>query len=925
MTDLLELKRAAAGRWPEILSRLGGVDERVLDGKHHPCPRCHGKDRFRLLDQTVGAIFCNGCFSEKNGDGFAALQWALGCEFPEAKRMVEDYLGVVPPAANGHPLNGKHKVDPLEQVAWIEDDDQLDSAITVWCLAKRGLEPEAVKRYEPRLCRWPRSGSNAETCLAFLGRCSVLGDVRAVLLYRPNGSEFSASGPLGARKSHLVKGSQESWLWPGNVDDLAASKTIAKCEGLPDAIALASVMSSNWLPVTNACGARSTRKLDYAFAANRSAFIFADADVPGVEGAELHAAQFRDAGAYNVRVVVPPFEISPDHGKDLRDWLNEGHAADDVMTLANAAREAVHQDAPCLEHDPSEPPIDDDEESDWPEANPISTGSKSWEQRYQEGVSKHGTGLNSGQRIAVAREAEARRLPSRAPLRYRAFPVQVFPRAVRRFIKAAAKAVRVDAALVAQPTLAVLSTAIGNTVRFSPKGRWCEPAAVWPIVLAESGTGKSPAASIALNILHKIQSNNFRKHDAEMASYQQKLLEYKVAESAWTRSGAKKGEPPPEKPEEPACPRLVVSDTTMERFAGILNENPRGVMLWRDELSAFLKSFDQYKSGKGGDLGHWLSIWSAESILVDRKVVGKRPIHVRSAFASVHGGVQPDIWARLLKNGEFVEAGLVARFLAAMPPRRSQRWSDDDVDDHVLGAMVQVVENLLSIRMEFDEFEDPKPRILRLTPDAKRHFVAWHDQLVEEQEELAGNLAAFYSKLKGAAIRLAGIIQLARWACGEDGAGADRVVDLQAIEAGCALASWYAYEARRIDACLRETPEERDQRLLIEKLEFLGGRVAVRDLCRATNRLKGKVALAEHELKILERLRIGRFEVKPAGPKGGHPLREFVLFPQERGDTTSENDEGNEVEVVAPVVGGPESQGTVISQEGGVDWVDMTV
>lgn len=70
-SDLAELKRAASGRWPEILCRLGGIDERLLDGKHHPCPRCQGKDRFRLLDEADGAVFCNGqgiaASAEKNG------------------------------------------------------------------------------------------------------------------------------------------------------------------------------------------------------------------------------------------------------------------------------------------------------------------------------------------------------------------------------------------------------------------------------------------------------------------------------------------------------------------------------------------------------------------------------------------------------------------------------------------------------------------------------------------------------------------------------------------------------------------------------------------------------------------------------------------------------------------------------------------
>ena len=48
--DVAALKQQAAGRWPELLTALGGVGAELLDGKNHSCPKCGGKDRFRLID-----------------------------------------------------------------------------------------------------------------------------------------------------------------------------------------------------------------------------------------------------------------------------------------------------------------------------------------------------------------------------------------------------------------------------------------------------------------------------------------------------------------------------------------------------------------------------------------------------------------------------------------------------------------------------------------------------------------------------------------------------------------------------------------------------------------------------------------------------------------------------------------------------------
>jgi len=88
------VKQAAQGRWPEILSALGGIEPGLLDGKHHPCPKCGGRDRFRLIDPEAGALYCNQCFHEGNGDGLAALQWLCGWSFSESLEQVAQYLGL---------------------------------------------------------------------------------------------------------------------------------------------------------------------------------------------------------------------------------------------------------------------------------------------------------------------------------------------------------------------------------------------------------------------------------------------------------------------------------------------------------------------------------------------------------------------------------------------------------------------------------------------------------------------------------------------------------------------------------------------------------------------------------------------------------------------------------------------------------------
>lgn len=104
--DLDALKRDAVGRWPEILSALGGIESSILDGQHHPCPKCGGTDRFRMIDIEAGALYCSQCFNERNGDGLAALQWLTGSTFKRVVRLLADHLG----HSGRHRRNGNGKV-----------------------------------------------------------------------------------------------------------------------------------------------------------------------------------------------------------------------------------------------------------------------------------------------------------------------------------------------------------------------------------------------------------------------------------------------------------------------------------------------------------------------------------------------------------------------------------------------------------------------------------------------------------------------------------------------------------------------------------------------------------------------------------------------------------------------------------------------
>jgi len=88
-----ELKDQTKGRWKEILTGLG-VDQKLLNGYHQPCPFCGGVDRFRFTNhEGEGFYYCNQCGS---GTAFHLAAQVLNKDYGEVCKMIEVLLGSGP-------------------------------------------------------------------------------------------------------------------------------------------------------------------------------------------------------------------------------------------------------------------------------------------------------------------------------------------------------------------------------------------------------------------------------------------------------------------------------------------------------------------------------------------------------------------------------------------------------------------------------------------------------------------------------------------------------------------------------------------------------------------------------------------------------------------------------------------------------------
>lgn len=336
---------------------------------------------------------------------------------------------------------------------------------------------------------------------------------------------------------------------------------------------------------------------------------------------------------------------------------------------------------------------------------------------------------------------------------YVPFPTNLLPPVPRAYVEATAAAMNCDPSYSALPVLAAVGAAIGSSHVVSPKKRWKEPPYIWALAIGKSGAIKSPPYRDVEEMAEDI-------NDALEAEYEAALEAHKAALEEWTakvKEFKDGGDDSGPKPKPPVKRSFVKGDVTIEALIGTLKDNPRGLLIGQDELSAWISSFVKY-AGKSGtsDLPRWLQLHHAGSINYTRKTgdLDKREVRVRGVGVSVSGTIQPKILSRVL-NEEFRASGFLARLLLAMPPWRKRQWTESEIDEATRSEFASLLEELHRLPPAAWPDGRPCPHLVKLSPGAKLQFVAFYNSNGAALESADEDMSAVMSKLEGYALRFA--------------------------------------------------------------------------------------------------------------------------------------------------------------------------
>ncbi len=447
---------------------------------------------------------------------------------------------------------------------------------------------------------------------------------------------------------------------------------------------------------------------------------------------------------------------------------------------------------------------------------------------------------------------------------YQSFPIEALPHPLGDFVRGNATAMGCDASYLAMPLLSALAAAIGNTHVVILKSGWAEPAILWTGVVGKSGSLKTPAQKAVLRPI--------RLREQALIQEWRRALEGYNSEKA--RNDALPKKQRGTGPLPPTCVRLTVADVTVEALALRLQENPRGLLVVRDELAALFGGFNAYKArGAGADEAHWLSLHSGEPLLKDRAKDGGTFIHVPKANVSITGGIQPGALMHCL-TPYYMRNGMAARWLLAMPPWRAKRWTDAEPDPEIDDAMARVFDRLYAIPLRVDANGAPNPIPLGFSRSAKSMLTRFLDEHNAAQEQLDDDASAAWSKLEGYCPRLALVLHLAEWAS-RCVSGEPVSIQSTTVESAIRLTRWFSAEALRVYGMLGEGDEARELRGIVERIQRMGGRVSVRDWQRV--RHHASASEAEAELAGLVQAELGNWEHPAPARTGGKPGKVFML------------------------------------------------
>lgn len=326
------------------------------------------------------------------------------------------------------------------------------------------------------------------------------------------------------------------------------------------------------------------------------------------------------------------------------------------------------------------------------------------------------------------------------------FDEVLLPESLRGWIADIAARMQCPLEFPAVGVIVALASLVGCQIGIRPKqyDDWTVVPNLWGCAIGRPGILKSPALAEVLKPLRQLEAlaiNAFaeaQKDAAFQAMVQEERrgdLKKKISKALATGDDvavlrSELRDPPP----LPTLRRYIVNDSTVEKLGELLNENPHGLLVFRDELPGWLRSLD--KDGHENDRAFYLEAWDGTGgYTYDR--IGRGTKRIEHACVSMLGSIQPGPLAEYLRaavRGGGGDDGLMQRFQLAVFPddttewKNVDRWPDSKAKRRAYDVFTKL-DTLTSKNFGTRQRDDETMPTLAFDPDAQEFFNEWRTDL----------------------------------------------------------------------------------------------------------------------------------------------------------------------------------------------------
>lgn len=297
------------------------------------------------------------------------------------------------------------------------------------------------------------------------------------------------------------------------------------------------------------------------------------------------------------------------------------------------------------------------------------------------------------------------------------FPIDKLPKLLYDYVKQSSEALVAPPEFIGTALLSLLATFISRYNKVQPVPSWELPLNFWSIICG----GVSTKKSVCFEQVHKLTKD----------------LLYEEGESK----------------------RIMTNDTTIEALFELLAKN-KSIMWFGDELGSIVCG--AYKKGAGAeaDRAKLLSLWTCQSVCIDRK--GANPIEIEEPILTISAGVQPEVLkSKRIGNDLISASGYLQRFVFAICHDDDGTYfgtSKNVISDDIVKQMKDLFQTLLNKGFTKDNFD-----IINFDKEAQKIFDEFEYELKDDLKNLENPaLKSYYTKFLGHTAKIAGILHVVR-------------------------------------------------------------------------------------------------------------------------------------------------------------------